>query len=472
MTSHMTPEEFRRYGHAVVDWIADYHSTIEDRPVLSTVDPGAIRKTLPDAPPEAGEGFDGLLADLERVVMPGITHWQHPSFFGFYPANSSGPAVLAELLSAGLGVQGMLWATSPAVTELEQHMLDWLADLLDLPAAFRSSGPGGGAIQDTASTAILTALLAALHRAGGGEVRRSGLERGRYAVYASTQIHSAVPKAVVMAGLGESALRSVPVDPATQAMDVAALSRAVATDVAAGVRPALVVAAAGTTSTAAFDPVPQIGALCREVGAWLHVDAAYAGVAAVCPELRAVNAGLEYADSYCTNPHKWLLTNFDCDAFYVADRAPLLGALSILPEFLRNAATESGAVVDYRDWGVPLGRRFRALKLWAVIRWYGAEGLRAHIRSHVALAADLADRIRADDRFELVSCSLGLVTFRLRAGDGATQALHAALLATDRIHLTQTKVNDRYVLRLAIGGTYTRARHVDAAWELIAATAG
>jgi len=291
-------------------------------------------------------------------------------------------------------------------------------------------------------------------------------------VYASAQIHSALPKAVVMAGLGESALRTIPVDPATQAMDVSQLRRALAADVAAGVVPALVVAAVGTTSTAAIDPVPEIGLLCGEFGAWLHVDAAYAGVAAVCPELRHVNAGLAYADSYCTNPHKWLLTNFDCDAFYVADRAPLLGALSILPEFLRNAATESGAVVDYRDWHVQLGRRFRALKLWAVIRWYGAEGLRAHIRDHIGLADYLAGQVAADDRFELVSRSLSLVCFRLRAGDAATEALHAALNASGRLFLTHTRVNGAYVLRVAIGGTHTGRQHVEAAWDAIGTLAG
>lgn len=463
----MTPEEFRRYGRQVVDWIADYQERIESYPVLSQVAPGSVRAGLPAAAPEKGEPFDAVLADLDQVIMPGITHWQHPSFFAYYPANASGPAILAELLSAGLGVQGMLWATSPACTELEQHMLDWLADLLDLPAAFRSAGPGGGVIQDTASTAVLTALLAALHRASGGAVRRSGVIPGRYAVYASSQVHSAVPKAVVMAGLGESALRSVPVDPATQAMDAAALRALLAADVAAGVVPALVVAAVGTTSSAALDPVPAIGPLCKEFGAWLHIDAAYAGVAAVCPELRSVNAGLEYADSYCTNPHKWLLTNFDCDAFYVADRAPLLGALSILPEFLRNAASESGAVVDYRDWHVQLGRRFRALKLWAVIRWYGAEGLRAHIRGHVELAEDFAGRVGADERFELLSRSLSLVCFRVRGPDARSEALLAALNGSGAVYLTHTRIDGAYAIRFAIGGTHTQRRHVEAAWQRI-----
>jgi aromatic-L-amino-acid/L-tryptophan decarboxylase len=472
MAAHMSPEEFRRYGRQVVDWIADYHEKIESYPVLSRVAPGDVRGHLPAAPPEHGEPFEALLADLDRVIMPGITHWQHPSFFAYYPANASGPAMLADLLSAGLGVQGMLWATSPACTELEQHVLDWLAGLLGLPAAFGSAGPGGGVIQDTASTAVLTALLAALHRASGGAVRRDGLT-GRYAVYASSQAHSATPKAVVMAGLGEAALRTVAADPATQAMDVADLRRQVEADLAAGVRPVLAVATVGTTSTAAVDPVAAIGRLCREHRIWLHVDAAYAGVAAVCPELRWLSDGLDLADSYCTNPHKWLLTNFDCDAFYVADRGPLLGALSILPEYLRNAATESGAVVDYRDWHVQLGRRFRALKLWAVLRWYGAQGLREHVRGHVAAAQVFAGRARADDRFEVVAPHpLSLVCFRLRGADEPNQALLQRLNDTGELYLTHTRVNGAYTLRLAIGGVWTQLRHVERAWRLIRDTAG
>ena len=469
MAEHMTPEEFRRYGRQVVDWIADYHEKIESYPVASRVSPGEVRAGLPAHPPEHGEPFEALLGDLDRVIMPGLTHWQHPSFFGYYPANASGPAMLADLLSAGLGVQGMLWATSPACTELEQHVLDWLAELLDLPPAFRFSnaGGGGGVILDTASTAVLTALLAALHRASGGAVRRDGLA-DRYAVYASSQVHSALPKAVVIAGLGEPALRTVRVDPVTQALDPAHLAELLHADRAAGITPVLVVATVGTTSTGAVDPVAQTGALCREYGIWLHVDAAHAGVAAICPELRWLNDGLAYADSYCTNPHKWLLTNFDCDAFYVADRTALLGALSVQPEFLRNAATESGAVVDYRDWHVQLGRRFRALKLWAVIRWYGAEGLRAHIRRHVVAAQDFAGWVAADERFELVAPHpLSLVCFRLRGEDGPNERLLAALNESGELYLTHTRVNGRYALRLAVGGTHTEHRHVEQAWRLI-----
>lgn len=465
---HMTPGEFRRYGRMVVDRVADYWEQVESLPVRSRVAPGEVRAGLPAHPPERGEPVEAVLADVDRVLLPGLTHWQHPGFFAYFPANASGPAVLGELLSAGLGVQGMLWATSPAATELETLVLDWLAELLDLPAAFRStSGAGGGVIQDTASSATLCALLAALHRDSGGAVRRDGVA-GRYAVYVSAETHSSVQKAVRITGLGDAALRAVEVDPDTLAMRPDRLRAAVEDDRAAGVRPVMVVATVGTTSTTAIDPVAEIGAVCREHGVWLHVDAAYAGVAAVCPDLRGLNDGLELADSYATNPHKWLLTNFDCDAFYVADAAALVGALTVLPEYLRNAATESAAVVDYRDWQVPLGRRFRALKLWMVLRWYGAEGLRAHVRRHVALAQEFAGWVRADPRFEVVAPHpLSLVCFRLRAGDAAGEALLQRVNDSGEAYLSHTRVGGAYALRLAIGAPATERRHVEAVWALL-----
>lgn len=433
---------------------------------------------LPVRAPERGESLAEILADLDRVVTPGLTHWQHPGFFAYFPANTSGPSVLGDLVSAGLGVQGMLWATGPACTEVETVMLDWLAELLDLPARFRSAGRGGGGgvIQDSASSATLVATIGALHRAGGGRWRAAGVDR-RYRIYTSTQGHSSIEKAARIVGLGDAGVRAVEVDPGTLGMDPAALRAAIEADLAAGVRPTLVVATIGTTSTTAVDPLPAIGEICREFGLWLHVDAAYAGAAAICPELRWSHAGLEFADSYCFDPHKWLLTGFDCDAFWVADRAELVGALTVLPEFLRNAATESGAVVDYRDWQVPLGRRFRALKLWFVLRWYGADGLRAHIRSGVALAAGFADLVRADDRFEVLAAHpFSLVCFRLRdevAGDGDPRSaeLLARVNATGRIHLSHTRVSGRYALRLAVGSPQTTERHVTEAWRLIQSTA-
>jgi aromatic-L-amino-acid/L-tryptophan decarboxylase len=469
-TPHMTPDEFREYGRQVVDWIADYQERVESLPVLAQVAPGDIRAALPAEPPEQGEPFAAVLADLDDVLLPGITHWQHPSFFAYFPANASGPAILGDLLASGLGVQGMLWATSPAATELETHVLDWLAALLDLPRQFHSDGPGGGVIQHSASDAALVALLAALHRVSGGATERSGVAGERYAVYTSGQTHSSVEKACRIAGLGADALRKIDVAADTLAARPQHLRELIARDVADGFTPALLVASVGATGTGAVDPVGELAEIAREHGAWLHVDAAWTGVAAVAPELRWLNDGLDAADSYCTNPHKWLLTNFDCTAFWVADRAALIGALSILPEYLRNSATESGAVIDYRDWQVPLGRRFRALKLWAVIRWYGAEGLRAHVRSHVALAQEFASWVAADERFEITAPHpLALVTFRLRAGDDATRALMERVNASGELYLTHTVVNGQVALRLAIGSVLTERRHVQAAWQALSA---
>ncbi|MDT4987908.1 MAG: aromatic-L-amino-acid/L-tryptophan decarboxylase [Micromonosporaceae bacterium] len=466
----MTPDEFRRYAHQVVDWVARYWTDLESHRVTPDVHPGEVAAGLPAAPPETGEDFAAVLTDLDRVVLPGVTHWQHPSYFAYFPANTSGPSVLADLVCAGLGVQGMLWSTSPAATEIETVVLDWLAELLALPERFRSSGTGGGVIQDSASSATLVATLAALHRASGGAWRREGV-RARYLVYTSNQGHSSIEKAARLAGLGDDSVRLVEVD-ADHAMRPGALRAALEADRAVGEKPALVVATIGTTSTTAVDPLPEIGRICREYGVWLHVDAAYAGAAAVCPELRWTHDGVGFADSYCFDPHKWLLTGLDCDAFWVADRAELVAALTVLPEYLRNTASESGAVIDYRDWQVPLGRRFRALKLWFVLRWYGAEGLRAHIRSGVALAQEFAAWVRADSRFEIVAPHpFSLVCFRLRADDVANEGLLGRVNDTGQTYLTHTKVDGRYALRLAIGSPLTEQRHVAAAWKLIQASA-
>ena len=464
--THMSPEEFRRHGHATVDWVASYLERLERFPVLSHAAPGDVRAALPATPPEQGEPFDAILADVERLILPGITHWQSPNFFAYFSANASPPAMLAELVAAGLGVQGMLWATSPACTELETHVLDWLADALSLPEAFTSRGTGGGVIQDTASSATLCALLAARDRVTDGAATERGIPAGLTA-YASSQAHSSVEKAVGIAGLGRKQLRLVDVD-GSYAMREDALDEAIRADRAAGRTPCFVAATVGTTSSTAIDPVRAIAEVCRRHGVWLHVDAALAGNAALCPEFRHLQDGLELADSYCVNPHKWMLTNFDCDAFYVADRTALVRALSILPEYLRNQATEAGAVLDYRDWQIPLGRRFRALKLWFVMRSYGLEGLRRHIRHHVDLAQRFAEWVRADARFEIVApVPLTLVCFRLRGEDGPNERLLSALNATGEIFLTHTRLDGRFVLRLAVGGTFTAARHVEAAWRRI-----
>jgi len=463
---HMAPDSFRRHGRAVVDWIADYLERVESYPVLAQVAPGQIRASLPPAPPAQGEPFEAMLADVGKLILPGITHWQSPNFFAFFPGNSSGPSILGDLLCSGLGVQGMLWATSPACTELETHVLDWVVDLLGLPAHFKSNAAGGGVIQDSASSAAVCALLAARERATRGESNRRGCD-GRLVAYGSTQTHSSIEKAVGVVGMGRDNLRLIDVDDSF-AMCPDLLSAQIRRDRAAGLAPCFVCATVGTTSSNAIDPLPAIGRICREEQLWMHVDAAMAGTAAVCPEYRFLQDGLDAADSYCFNPHKWMFTNFDCDCFFVADRAALIRALTILPEYLRNQATQSGAVIDYRDWHVPLGRRFRALKLWFVIRHYGVEGLRHHVRRHIELAQTFARWVRADDRFELaVPPPLNLVCFRHRGGDDVNQRLTDRLNATGRLYLTHTRLGGRLTLRLCVGQTHTEEHHVRAAWDLI-----
>lgn len=467
---HMTPDDFRHYGRAVIDWIADYYEKIESFPVLSQSKPGQICDLLPSEPPLHGETFENILKDVDNLIIPGITHWQSPNFFAFFPANTSGPAILGELLSAGLGVQGMLWSTSPACTELETHVLDWLVDMLGLPVKFKSDADGGGVIQDSASSASLCALLAARERATDYGSNQKGCD-GRLVAYVSTQTHSSVEKAVKIAGLGSRNLRLIQVDDRF-ALRPDDLAKQIKQDRQAGLIPCFVCATVGTTSSNAMDPLPEIGNICRDEGLWLHVDGAMSGTAALCPEYRYIHDGLEMADSYCFNPHKWMFTNFDCDCFYVADREILIKTLSVLPEYLRNKATESGAVIDYRDWHIPLGRRFRSLKLWFVIRYYGIEGLRYHIRRHVELAQNFASRVEASDRFELVApAPLNLVCFRHLDGDTFNQKLLERLNQSGDLYLTHTTLNDQYVLRFCVGQTHTEERHVYGAWQRIQETA-
>ncbi len=457
---HMSPEDFRRYGHELVEWVANYMETVSERPVISTVEPGSIRAKLPAAAPEQPETFDAVLRDLDEIVMPGITHWQSPGWFGYFPANTSPPSILGELVSAGLGVQGMLWATSPAATEVEEVVADWLVDLLELPVGWKTTGPGGGVIQMSASDSTHTALVVARERADG--------EIGRMVAYASEQAHSSIEKGARVAGFGHT--RFIPVDEEF-AMQPDALKCAIESDLADGFVPAVVVSAVGTTGTTAVDPVRAIGEITRLYGLWHHVDAAYAGTAMICPEFRHHQDGLELVDSYTFNPHKWMFTNFDCSLFYVADRVPLLEALSILPPYLLNTATESGQVIDYRDWHVPLGRRFRALKLWFVLRSYGAEGLRHHVREHVALAVELAGRIEQHSRLELVApAPFGLVSFRHVDGDAATDGLAEEINNSGWAYVTPSKLDGRSFIRVSIGQTNTTAEHVDRLWEMIEAS--
>ena len=450
----------------MVDWIADYYEQIESLPVLSRVDPGQVRSSLPAHPPEYSEPFEDILKDVTDLILPGLTHWQSPNFFAFFPANSSGPAILGDLMSSGLGVQGMLWATSPACTELETHVLDWLVEMLGLPHKFLSSSSGGGVIQDGASSASLCALLAARERATNFAGNEQGCD-GRLVVYTSNQAHSSIEKAVKIAGIGRQNLRLIDVDDSF-AMRPDLLARQIEKDRQENWLPCFVAATVGTTSSTAIDPLQEIGDICNKKNIWLHVDAAMAGTAALCPEFRWILSGLEKADSYCFNPHKWMFTNFDCNCFYVADRKSLIQTMSILPEYLRNKATESGEVIDYRDWHVPLGRRFRSLKLWFVIRHYGVKGLRHHIRRHVDLAQLFSNWVKRDDHFELaLPPPLNLVCFRHRGGDEINQKIMDRLNRSGDLYLSHTRMNDRITLRLCVGQTNTELRHIERAWQKI-----
>jgi aromatic-L-amino-acid decarboxylase len=465
----VTPEEFRTHGHDLIDWIADYVGSVEQRPVGSTVQPGDVRSQLPEHPPTEPEPFDRVLADIERVVVPGLTQWQHPGFFAYFPANNSFPSILGELLSAGLGVQGMSWVTSPACTEVETLMLDWMQELLGLPASFRStSDNGGGVIQGTASEATLVAILSARWRATGGSVNHDG-DTTSLVAYATSQVHSSIEKGLRIAGVGTDRIRVVPHDDVF-AMRADALDEMITADLAAGLVPFFVCSTSGTTSSMAFDPTPAIGEVCRRHGVWLHVDAAMSGIAALAPEFRWVNDGLELADSYCTNPHKWMGVNFDCDLYWTTDRHALLGALSILPEYLRSEAAEAGAVIDYRDWQIPLGRRFRALKLWFAIRCDGVAAFQAMIRQHVALTQELAGWVAADDRFEIVAPHpLNLLCIARQGDDAntATDALIDTANATGEALFTRTVLDGRSVLRISIGARATQRHHVESAWRLL-----
>lgn len=465
---HMTPDEFREHGKRVVDWIADYYEWVESQRVLPDLKPGELRAAMPPDPPAKGEPFDHILGDVDTLIAPGLTHWQSPKFMAYFPSNTSFPSILGEMLAAGMGQQGMVWKTSPISTELETHVMDWLVTLLDLPEHFR----GNGVIQDTASSATLCAMLAARERITAGKANREGVPSNLVA-YTSDQAHSSIQKAARIAGIGDDRMRLIPTDEQFR-MDTAALEAAIRADKASGLAPFFVCAAVGTTSSMAVDDVSGIaGVLRREApDVWIHVDAAMAGTAAVCPEFRWIHDGLEQADSYCFNPHKWMFTNFDCNAFWVRDRKELIDALSILPEYLRTAEHLSGDAIDYRDWQIPLGRRFRALKLWFVLRHYGAEGLRVHIAEHVRLAETFEAHVLASDDFELVvPRSLNLVCFSHRNGNAFTEQLMEAVNASGELYLSHTRLGDRYTIRCCIGGRDLQERHVDAAWDLIVRTA-
>jgi aromatic-L-amino-acid decarboxylase len=462
----MTPEQFRTEGKKVIDWIADYYENIEKFPVLSQVKPGEIKTGLPEQAPQKGETLDEMMRDIDEKIMPGITHWQSPNFYAYFPANTSFPAILGDLISSGLGVQGMIWATSPAATELETRVLDWLAEMMGMPEKFKSTSTGGGVIQDTASTSALTALIAARERATKFESNRKGNQQ-KLTAYISTQTHSSIEKAIKIAGIGTDNLRLIEVDEQF-AMRADLLNEQIKKDKAAGFTPFFVCAAVGTTSSNAVDPVREIGEICKTEKCWLHIDAAMSGTAMLCPKFRHFQSGVELADSYCFNPHKWMFTNFDCDVFWVANRDELINTFSILPEYLRNQATESGEVFDYRDWHIQLGRRFRSLKLWFVIRHYGVEGLQYHIRKHVELAQKFTNWINNSDDFELyVEPPFNLVCFKHKAGNDFNMKLMNTVNKTGKAYFTHTKLNGDVVLRMSIGQTNTEEQHLKQTWNLI-----
>jgi aromatic-L-amino-acid decarboxylase len=465
----MDAPSFSDAAQRIVAWMAEYRDTIRQRPVLPAVAPGNVAHRIPPAPPEDPEPFDRIWGDFLDVVLPGMTHWNHPRFFAYFPANNSEPSILAEMVTAALGAQCMSWQTSPAATELEQATMVWLRDLLGLEQGYT------GCIQDTASSATLVAILMARERATGGRFRTQGAAAPGAAglrVYASSEAHSSVEKAVFLSGIGSDHLRRVPVD-TTLALDPSSLRHLIRDDLDQGLIPAAVVATVGTTSTTAVDPVPAIAEICREFGVFLHVDAAFAGSLAVLPEMRRILDGTEHADSFVFNPHKWLFTNFECTAHFVKDTDLLLRTCAIDPEYLKTS--HDPHVVNFRDWGIPLGRRFRALKLWFVLRTFGVEGLRSRLREGLRLAARAAGRLTEHQDIVLIgSAALGLVCFRLHRpawsherADALNEALLSTVNASGSAYLSHTRVNDRFTLRMHTAQAQTTQADVDAALDAI-----
>ena len=453
----MTPDEFRQYGRQTVDWIADLLANPAQNPVLPSVRPGELTDALPPAGPEHAEPMSAILADFERLIMPAMTHWNHPAFLAYF-ANSCPPeGVLGEMLIAALNVNGMLWKTCPAATELEQVTLSWLRAWSGLPADWF------GIIYDTASTSSMHAISAA-RQAADPDSRTRGVSPG-LVVYTSEQSHSSIEKGAIAVGIGQDYVRKVSVD-AEFRMRPDALSDLIASDLTRGLRPCCVTATVGTTSTTSVDPVPAIADICERHGIWLHVDAAYAGSAAIVPEFRWAFEGCERADSFVTNPHKWLLTPVDCSILYTRRPDVLRRAFSLVPEYLETAADPRA--VNMMDYGVPLGRRFRALKLWFILRSYGREGLAAVIREHVRLAQEFACKVQADPRFELAApVRFSVVNFRYKGTDDENRAILERVNAAREVFLSSTVLNGRFTLHLAIGNVATKAEHVERAWELL-----
>jgi aromatic-L-amino-acid/L-tryptophan decarboxylase len=463
----MNKEDFRRLGHELIDWIADYFNNIESLPVLAAIEPGDLKALLPDAPPQHGESMEKIIEDLDRLIVPALTHWSHPSFFAYFATSTSAPGIFGELLSAAFDNKAMLWRTSPASTELEEVTLDWLRQMMGLD-------PGMiGIIYDTASVSSLHAIAAAREGVE-RRIREEGMSGRRdlplLRIYVSEQAHSSIEKAVITLGLGQRALRKIPTDREFR-MDSRALTAAIAEDKRNGYLPFCVVATVGTTSTSSIDPVPEIVPICEEHAMWLHVDAAYAGSAAVVPEFRHILAGCERADSLVTNPHKWLFTPFDLSVLYCRHMDLLKRAFSLVPEYLRTPEQEK--VRSGSDYGIQLGRRFRALKLWMVMRYFGHEGLAARIREHCRLARLFAAWVDESSDWELLApVPLGLVCFRACPNGAADlDALNEAIMhgvnASGRALLSHTRLNDKLTLRLSIGNIRTTERHVRQVWDLL-----
>ena len=464
----MTEDEFRKAGYRIVDFIADYRARVADRPVMAQGGPGVVRAQLPSAPPTSPESFDEILRDLDRVILPGLTHWQHPQFFGYFPCNGTLASVLGDYVSTGLGVLGLAWQSSPALTELEEVVTDWLRQMLGLPSGFQ------GVIQDTASTSTLVALLCARERSTGYGANRGGLqgERSPLTVYASRHSHSSVEKAALLAGFGRDNIRAVDHD-AAYAMRAEALDAAVTADLVAGRRPCAVVATTGTTTTTAIDPLAAIARVVAKHRLWFHVDAAMAGSAMVLPECRDLWSGVEHADSIVVNPHKWLGAAFDCTVYFVRDSEHLVRVMSTNPSYLQSAA--DGQVRNYRDWGLPLGRRFRALKLWFLIREQGISGLQARLRRDMANARWLCAQVDAEPEWRVLApVTLQTLCIRHEPKGVTGEALDRHTLAwADRInrsgraYLTPAILDDRWMVRVSIGAEQTERSHVEALWESI-----
>ncbi len=461
----MDNNEFRKYGHEIVEWIADYFDHVEQYPVKSKVKPGEVKALLPTSAPRTGEPTRDLINDFENIIMPGISHWQHPGWFAYFPANNSPISVLAEMLTAGLGVQGMIWDTSPSATELEEVVMGWLRDMIGLPADFT------GIIQDTASTATLCALLSAREKKSGFAINDKGFTQ-KLRIYANIHTHSSIEKGVKIAGFGKENLVYIEADE-NYALRLDSLTKAIEEDLQKGYVPCCVVGTLGSTSSMAMDPVEAMGNICRKYDLWFHIDAAFAGTAAIVPEYRSFMKGSEMADSFVFNPHKWMLTNFDCSAYFVKDSKILQRTFSIMPEYLKTDAADQ--VNNYRDWGIQLGRRFRSLKLWFVIRHYGVEGIQGMVRKHVELAQKFASWIADDPRLEILApVNLSLVCFRhIKPGlsEEQTNELNRQLLgsinASGEVYLTHTVLSGKYCLRLSVGGRTTEEVHVRKVYELL-----